>query len=219
MKAVLVVVLLFVLSLTSYGLVLPSVRLVKTSRNDAYVKIRKKAAVSRLHVGDKSNEGGKFITLADAATDVQSPLMLILGGFSNEELEVIDDVVDAVITQRDARMRLVPSIVLGEDDRKRKLSHFFSDEKVITERDHELPDRPLKIEIPLVLFSGLQSIEIKNLIYSIRKTFSSKFELEFGDNKRRPIVFAVVVKKTLDKSIDTLYSEVLGDHEANAQKM
>jgi len=151
----------------------------------------------------------KFVTFETAKNNIPNAMkFMILGGFTDSELEVIDDVVATVI--RDGTF--LPSIVLGAADRKRKLSYFF-DEKILQERDHELPERPFVVTVPLVIYSGLQAGEIKTLMYSIRENFASTF----GENKRN-IVFALAVKNAFEKSMDTLYSEILGDYEENRNR-
>lgn len=184
--------------------------------NNVFLQYSKRALISRLR--DRTSPGGEggntFVPLA-TGPDCEQPQLLILGGYTETELEAIDDVVDAVITQKDGR--IIPSIVLGEGDKSKKLSYFLT-EKVVQERDHELPDNAIKIPTPLVIFSGLQAVDIRNLMHSIRETIGSRSDNNGKTGKQKKMIFAVVVKNALEKSIEKIYSEVLNDFEANTRR-
>jgi len=160
------------------------------------------------------NHGGSFIALSEAASDAATPLALILGGFNEQELSAIDDVSESLMPGS----RVSSVVVLDEADRQRDLSSLLR-QPALDERDHELPKNPMAIEIPLVLFSGFTSTEVRNMMAGIRQTFAARFgyRSQGGDiaMQGREIVFAIAVRNALEKRIDALYSEVVGDYEAN----
>ena len=140
-----------------------------------------------------------------------APLGLVIAGLGEEELEAlaatIEDLFSAPGVDIDvspAPMQQVPMCVLAQGDLRLRLRDILSNVK---ERDSVIPNQPVKPQVPLILFSGFNTVQTSAAVKAIRA-----LDLRGGRaNKEQPML-AVAVPNALDKTLRMLITELQGDH-------
>ena len=124
--------------------------------------------------------------------DVSNEPSIFLSGFNENQLEMLDSIVFNVTRKS------INTIILNEDLKNKKLKEMVK-ESFLLKYDHVLPDREYITPNPFILFHSLNEFEIRELI--------KNFRLLLHD-----VVFAVVVKNSLEKKICTLIDEIFEDN-------
>ena len=169
------------------------------------------------HAAVRLDEGyGKFKRHAELSPGC-APLGVLCAGLAEDELETLAQAVEGVWTGADgdetAAPRHVPIVVLVQTDLRRRLRDVLAE---LDERDSVLPVRALSIRNPLVIFSGLNSVELSATL----RVVSPALRAQRPPDAPRPM-FATAVPRALDKRLSVLCEEIEGDHaaaEANRPK-
>ena len=163
-----------------------------------------------------NDEYGKFVRHSELSPGC-APLGVLCAGLSDDELETLALAVEGVWTGADgdeaADPRHVPIVVLEEADMRRRLRDVLAE---LDERDSVLPTRALKIRNPLVVFSGLNSVELSATLRTVSPALRAQRPPDAPST-----MFATAVPRSLDKRLDVLCEEIEGDHaaaEANRPK-
>ena len=133
------------------------------------------------------------------------PRAVVLAGFRDEKhFEILDDIIETVLGY------LPPIVVLGKDDLSLNLQQLLMKPVVPLEiRDHVLPDVAANVEIPIVLFSGLDRAFIRTIIGGIK-------EGNGPDSGSLPkCCFAIAVMPALNKPLQHLFEEITEDFKEN----
>lgn len=133
------------------------------------------------------------------------PPAIVLAGFqSSTSLEIIDDLIEAVLGY------VPPVIVIGPNDLNRTTKAILLQGKAqINERDHVLPSSPALLPNPIVLFSGME----RNVVSETIRAYKGWNGPESGRLPR--CCFAIVVPPAVDKTLIELFSEINDDFMQN----
>ena len=94
-------------------------------------------------------------------------------GLAEDELEVLAERVEGVLSGPDGQTREIPIAVLGKEDMNERTS--LADVLAqMDERNSVLPDTPLQLRAPLVLLSGLTPLQLSAAIKAISNTGLSR---------------------------------------------
>ena len=155
------------------------------------------------------NNGEKFVKVGESnsAPIAFGPKGLIVGGFNENELDILDFALDHVHKDNDDNIyddANVPVIVLADSDSNKTLKELLDNR---FQRDHVLPiNEALSVSHPFTLFSGMKMDIIKKLIYILIQNDISK-----------PAV-AIAVPNNLDKKLKVLTDEIINDFELNQKR-
>ncbi len=119
---------------------------------------------------------------------------LFITGFNENQLELLDDIILNITGKN------MNTVILNENYRNKKVYELVN-KSFILKNDHVLPDKEYSTSYPLVLFHALNEIEIRAIMKNLR--------LLLNNNN---IVFAVVVKNSLDKTLCKLIDEIFEDN-------
>jgi len=164
---------------------------------------------------DDQEEAGKFVRqgrLDGLGQKAFGPMGLVVGGFGEDELEVLAETVDGFLwTELCGPPPVVPIAVLTKEDlaQETTLSSVLTELK---ERDGVLPDAQPDLKTPLVLFSGFLPLQVSGLSKAIVGS-----GIRGGmPGKEVPPMCAIAVPNAMDKTLLQLCDEIEGDHLANA---
>lgn len=132
------------------------------------------------------------------------PLAVFVAGIKEDSLEVVDDILAGFLYP------LPPVIVLGNSDSSILLDDILSQSSSLLSRDHELPEKPFKTEVPVILFSGLENSKVVNIV----KQWKYVMKNEPSSNLPE-CAFAMVVSPALKKTFKQLLGEISRDHIEN----
>lgn len=129
------------------------------------------------------------------------PACIILAGVPEKHLEAIDDIFAAALGS------LPPVVIVSDRDFSSKvtLRKLLDDREA---RDHALGAKLCQVPSPVIFFAGCDKSAIRLSIQSY-KTWNPPQSGAFPKT-----AFAVVVEKALDKTMEDLCAEILGDFTA-----
>eukprot|EP00965_Chrysotila_dentata_P198116 6178594-Pleurochrysis_carterae.AAC.2 len=157
-------------------------------------------------------ESGKFRRHSELSPGC-SPLGVLCAGLDENQLEAVAEALENVWQGADGtQISHVPIVALSQGDMRPwvKLRSVLAQ---LQERDSELPARGAAVHVPLVLFSGFNTVQTSAAVRAI-----SVLGLKGGSSQSRPM-YAVAVPRALDKSLRVLCDELEGDHNANRQNV
>lgn len=124
---------------------------------------------------------------------------------SHSQLEVLDDVLEAVHVQPVKSQ--IPVVILDSSDVQNTLRNVLLTEQYMV-RDHIVPDKedfPLAVPtVPVVLFSGTDRQETMGAIRALKSWR--------GPNPFPKCAYAICVEPALDKSFERLFDEIQRDY-------
>lgn len=133
------------------------------------------------------------------------PPAIFLAGFDESHLESIDDVLINVLAV------LPPIIIICDQDLQRNMSYFLFNNNLLNDRDHELPRKNLKLDIPIIVLSGFDRLRLRIIMQEMKA-------LSMNQNVPK-CLFALVVKPALEKPLRQLFDEILRDHLDNNKQL
>lgn len=158
-----------------------------------------------------------------------APLGVLCGGFDEDQLEGIAEVIESVFETPDGPGPHVPIVPLAQGDMRLRLRDVLAK---LNERDSIVPAQPVQLRVPLVLVSGFNPVQTSLAVRQIRGLglrggvaaqpagFRWPWEQapKVADpSSMSPPMFAAAVPKALDKSLSVLCDELEGDYLANAR--
>ena len=97
---------------------------------------------------------------------IQVPVTCVVcGGWAAKELEEFDDVLEAVLGT------MPPVLVLGPDDLQSARVSDLVNPAVLARRDHEMPSRAPDLQLPIVIFSGLDAPQLRLCLAGLAAKF------------------------------------------------
>ena len=114
---------------------------------------------------------------------------------------VLRDTVERVITGPDGAISHIPILVLSQADLRTQLRDVLAQ---LDARDSELPERPCKPRVPLVMLSGFSSTQTSAMVRALRM-----LGLRGGECGDEPPMFAVAVPNALSKTLRVLIDELV----------
>ena len=154
-----------------------------------------------------ADDEGKFVRHSELNPGC-APLGVLLAGFGEDELEAIAMSIEEVFSGPDGAITHVPIVPLAAGDTRVRLRDVLA---TLAERDSVLPDSPLRLQAPLVMLSGFNTVQTSAAVRAV-----GALGLSGGSAAARPM-FAAVVPNALDKSLRILVDELEGDHAANGR--
>lgn len=133
------------------------------------------------------------------------PPCIIVAGLPDDHLETIDDIFSAALGT------LPPVIIVNDRDFKTKVSLRTLLESR-EERDHSLSHSRCSLLSPVIIFAGCKRSAIRLSIQSYKNWDPPT------SGALPKAAFAVVVQPALDKTIQDLCEEILGDFKAEQLK-
>jgi len=171
-------------------------------------------------------EPGKFVRQSELPQGF-GPLGVLCGGFGEDELEVIADVVETVFGAEGHATAHVPIVPLAQADMLRSLRDVLAQ---LNERDGVIPEEPIRLSTPLVLLSGFSTAQTSLMVRAIRHMgLQGRSQPEptwrwpwvfpgagsGADGKLVEPMFAVAVPRGMDKPLSILCEEIEGDYQEN----
>jgi len=157
----------------------------------------------------RSSEVGKFEQHSELSPGC-APLGVLTAGLGGDDLEQLAITVENTFLGPEGQsLSYVPIAVLAKGDLRLRLRDILAR---LPERDSVLPDRPCIPKVPLVMFSGFNTVQTSAAVRALRA-----LELRGGLGGEQRPMFAVAVPNALDKTLETLIDELEGDHLENAQ--
>lgn len=166
-----------------------------------YSKIKFKVLTSfKTSVHDDNEYKSNFIPISNLSAlsidnnDLYSEPSIFITGFNENQLEIMDDTVLHITGKN------LNTVILSENHRNRKINELVN-KFFIFKHDHILPGNEYVTSNPFVLFHALNEIEIRTLMKTLRLVLNNS-----------SIVFAVVVKNSLEKTLGELIDEIFKDN-------
>merc|ERR1712224_387212 len=100
-----------------------------------------------------------------------------------------------------------PIAALAADDLQLRLRDVLA---TIKARDSVLPDKPASPRVPLVMFSGFNTVQTSATVRAVRA-----LNLRGGLDDQQRLMLAVVVPNAMNKTLHVLIGELEGDHREN----
>jgi len=130
----------------------------------------------------------------------------VCAGLGEDELELLAERVEQVLSGPEGEIREIPIAVLGKGDMddRTTLADVLGD---MRERNLVLPDEALELHMPLVLLSGFTPLQCSATIKAITNS-----GIRGGKNgaMNQPMC-AVAVPKAMSKTVSQLVEEIEGD--------
>ena len=176
-----------------------------------------------------SPETGKFLRHNELSPGC-GPLGVLCAGFNEDQLEMIAGTIEGVFdSPEDQPLSHIPIVALAQGDTRLRLRDVLAN---IRDRDSVLPAQPMRLETPLVLLSGFNTVQTSLAVRSLRSLNLRSSSQSSGQGWRWPWdnavdktpegegsapMFAAVVPNALDKPLRVLCEELEGDHRENAR--
>ena len=125
---------------------------------------------------------------------------IFISGFNENQLEELDDMIYNVTNKN------INTIILNENLKNMKLKELVK-KSFLLKYDHVIPDNEYSTSNPFVLFHSFNETEIRQLMKYLRILFMNN------------IVFAVVVKNSLEKTLNILINEIFEDYNNKKQNV
>ena len=128
-------------------------------------------------------DDGKFVRHSELNPGC-APLGVLLAGFGEDELEAIAMSIEEVFSGPDGAITHVPIVPLAAGDTRVRLRDVLA---TLAERDSVLPDSPLRLQAPLVMLSGFNTVQTSAAVRAV-----GALGLSGGSKAARPMFAAVV---------------------------
>ena len=171
--------------------------------NTVQYKYSKTSIFSKINNDDKVSN---FIPLSKLSSllfnklDNYNEPSIFISGFNENQLEELDDMIYNVTNKN------INTIILNENLKNIKLKELVK-KSFLLKYDHVIPDNEYSTSNPFVLFHSFNETEIRQLMKYLRILFMND------------IVFAVVVKNSLEKTLNILINEIFEDYNNKKQNV
>ena len=152
---------------------------------------------------------GKFVRHAELASTSAAafgPLGIVCGGLGEDELEVLSERVEGVLSGVGVTTGEIPIAVLGKEDMN-DCTTLANVLEQMEQRNSVLPDDPVELSMPLVLFSGLTPMQLSA---ATRAVMASGIRGGLNGQLNLPVC-AAAVPKAMSKTINQLVEEITDD--------
>ena len=110
-----------------------------------------------------ADDEGKFVRHSELNPGC-APLGVLLAGFGEDELEAIAMSIEEVFSGPDGAITHVPIVPLAAGDTRVRLRDVLA---TLAERDSVLPDSPLRLQAPLVMLSGFNTVQTSAAVRAV----------------------------------------------------